>query len=567
MPPSQNCKRPGQRRATPKRNQAAQRASVFDYTMNNAVEINSAAARASGFDRCPPRKVPLYTTGECVSPNSYEFKNSNLGLDRIGNPYPQSYIWADNTWISNCSKMARRANMRCCNQANQLPSPITGSCINVDGPTYTNLKLEHRLRDQQTGSLTRSKFKSTSQGQHFFGGPDADWDAIPPVDDSTHWPPKTYLLYEDSPIKDASVRIAKASPLYRRKASQQVPEQYTPTPFQRAAPKPAPANNSDTTTPTPPPQQPPQPPQAARVPTPTFAPKTRRGPLPEGVESNPNIPLMSVAAEAADAAAAAVERVDNSNERGPLSNAQERLDAAVNAATSNNASVVDDNLNAAENILADLPDNVSPAANNAANALAAAIQAVDSAVAAVNAPVRTHEEILNSWFQNQTDDILEGMCEDMPSFVTPNEVPENQREFYSNIRNQPCVNKQGCNFEHFFPHRCIRADAQDNDPNAIWDFFVQTNTNEIGGIQPPFSKNRKTLNLQNVNVGTRSVFNPNHENGKRFLKDLAYLKNSGVGVQRCDKFPTRHNREGKIEPCVEAGCAFDGPGLCITPPQ
>ena len=107
---------------------------VYDPSQKRSIRINSEEATAAGFQTCLPKKVPLYTTGECVSVNSKAYQAAGLKLRKEGSVF----VERDNKWEEMCVS----DKVKCC--ANQIPSPKTGACINSNGPSAQalNIKVE-----------------------------------------------------------------------------------------------------------------------------------------------------------------------------------------------------------------------------------------------------------------------------------------------------------------------------------------------------------------------------------------------------------------------------------------
>ena len=105
---------------------------VYDPSQKRSVRINSEEATAAGFQTCPPRKVPLYTTGECVSVNSKAYQAAGLKLRKEGSVF----VERDNKWEEMCVS----DKVKCC--TNQIPSPKTGACINSNGPSAQTLNIK-----------------------------------------------------------------------------------------------------------------------------------------------------------------------------------------------------------------------------------------------------------------------------------------------------------------------------------------------------------------------------------------------------------------------------------------
>ena len=178
---------------------------VFDYAVNEAVVINSKKAQNQGFEPCKSNKVPLYTTGRCVSPSSQKFKEAHLDLDKVGNPMPDAYVWIENEgWVPNCSAQAKQMGVKCCKKPDMIPSPKTGFCIDIGGPSY------NRLNIQQQDNPNNAR-------QQLFGTASADWNNTPILQSyDTYWPPNTYLLKPGFAPESSSARLERSTPAFRQ---------------------------------------------------------------------------------------------------------------------------------------------------------------------------------------------------------------------------------------------------------------------------------------------------------------------------------------------------------------
>ncbi len=124
---------------------------VWDPETRKAYKIGSREAIAAGFSNCSGGTVPGYGTGNCIKAGGRTYKDLGLYKDMRGNPRPDTYIFRGNAetgaWMAECSQEAYDKGVRCCPQKDYIPSPKTGYCIKVNGPTYEGLGLQQVTRN------------------------------------------------------------------------------------------------------------------------------------------------------------------------------------------------------------------------------------------------------------------------------------------------------------------------------------------------------------------------------------------------------------------------------------
>lgn len=213
---------------------------VWDPEARKAYKIGSKEAIAAGFSNCTGGRVPSYATGNCLKVNGDRYKDLGLYKDREGNPRPDTYVFRSDMskgseagkWFAECSPEARDINMRCCPGKNSIPSPDTGYCIKVGGPTYQKLGLSQAKRGDIDYFTTTGSF-----------------DDKLPVPQGPFWPAGTHMVDdEDYQNSEAGSRARMATMQQRRQrqsekavrmAASASARMFKPAGALMAAPKPA----------------------------------------------------------------------------------------------------------------------------------------------------------------------------------------------------------------------------------------------------------------------------------------------------------------------------------------
>lgn len=109
---------------------------LYDPVRHKSYAVNSDEALAAGFSRCEEGEVSLYTSGECTKVNSKEYKDAKLHVTKTGS----TFVHQDDEWKEACT--ANAGNLKCCTKKDTVPSPETGACIKVKGPSFQRQNLQ-----------------------------------------------------------------------------------------------------------------------------------------------------------------------------------------------------------------------------------------------------------------------------------------------------------------------------------------------------------------------------------------------------------------------------------------
>jgi hypothetical protein len=209
---------------------APRKMSVWDPVQKQAYPIGSEDAMLAGFSRCTQKRVPSYESGACLEPNGPRAQELGIYLDTKGKRAPDSYVWVNDSigWVAECSDRAAEYGFRCCAGANRFPSPQSGRCIEVGGPTYEELGMMKRRINGADYFSTRDNF---------------DMAPAPSMADGPFWPANTYVVSDADAANFGSERRLRISNANMQRAmNQQSQAPRVSRKFVRpTGPKPAPA--------------------------------------------------------------------------------------------------------------------------------------------------------------------------------------------------------------------------------------------------------------------------------------------------------------------------------------
>jgi len=209
---------------------APRKMSVWDPVQKQAYPIGSEDAMLAGFSRCTQKRVPSYESGACLEPKGARAQELGIYLDTKGKRAPDSYVWVNDEigWVAECSERADQLGFQCCAGANRFPSPQSGSCIQVGGPTYEELGMMKRRINGADYFSSRDNFAMAP---------------APSMADGPFWPANTYVVSDADAANFGSERRLRISNANMQRAmNQQSQAPRVSRKFVRpTGPKPAPA--------------------------------------------------------------------------------------------------------------------------------------------------------------------------------------------------------------------------------------------------------------------------------------------------------------------------------------